>query len=1779
MIFPAEAGFQVHQSGHARQSPTGTWMQNDEVPVRLCQECVNYADDQLAKHGHSDATDDVSAMMTHFGCRQTLPSMATPMHSETSFGWEYHNVPADYVHLLAGIATVVWTIAVVIGKSDRWIKKTSVNANAFEEQSGFATTIVGEGENSKDQGGLAKTTLQSMHVGEEGILAKCLQEMAIIDVIEHKQGWVYFRGNISQSSRKELWSIEGIQTFDGDIIIQYINNEDELDVDVEDGIHVFELGDWVTPDLGAYQGDARCIMAIHDWGYDVAFIPRYLSSGITDDSGQAPSLVIATHNEAHTLSATGQAGSKPLIEDGLQILELSPKTITIAGKIPAFTLQMFMDPCTHASSDRANSMQALVTQSLWKYPRPQEWIFSISDKVSVQAQLCIPGRVINNHHAGLNVYSSYTGKLFRVGDFVKILSEENRGSLGCVQCTDDVVAIDVLLLPENSREISVWHNAVALTNPPQIFIALAPDKITDKMYTGRTPWQGINVIVLPSNYLGVTTAHTYKGQVGTVLDVLLKQPGPSGIRVCVCLLGTYRATEGFSDAWLDYNEVVEEITGLPLWSATPPHAGPSKDFGTGSAWDPSAPDPIGSHWYRHPTLAQQELHVNMLGKNQPQKEILMLLMTIKAVELNVCDFHQWVIIQGPGLGKLIHGIRYVKGSKPTKWWVREVLIQSGEVDKFMVNISEVRFMLSWHSRLRRKTGAVAWVAEQFVFKLAPCLQFISVFTVLIILLKAPWHSTITQEDQQTTSGNILPGSNTEEAKGPPAEQEKSEHTKKEASTRRVLESFVAILPWLHDLMMELEADPFVNTACTCRDGFQTTRCKDCIDYRLSCSRCFINKHTNCWNHWVQVWDEQGFFLGHLGGECPVPRPAVQTIIVDVNGIHNTMLQYCGCQGFSGPDRVDQLMRSRLFPATTTQLKMAFSFKDVTKQIRCIFCVWNLMKAEHRAGVLHKFDKIIRHRRPRNLMVFCPACPEMGWNIEVRLANILRKMRHTNQLQLTGNGNFHINKQEKNTDPDDLALVGGRGIFPSKEDWEAYLQQAIKPKGGGKKVPCNNHKAVTSQNARFDNCEYMGVGQIQCSHVFVKATVDFQKGEDQKTMDNALAHALELTGLAQDGSDCIDICFSYDINCQYYVHISKHFNTAFLFPVKHHAIRSVKIIPLCHINGHKDQCNEEYNPTYLECLCYFHGEMAKQFWAFSNGLGPMIHQMNREHGHEIYFYQAMDWNYRKLMNIPNELYKDLIYARKQFHTHENYFHRLSASLPQEQVILWQQEARECPASKPKPTRGEKDPWQSPYRHRQQKMPTMNGAIDALLSNPMKIAKLGDAIKDKRMADFVSEGLQLERQQFRRHLQLLVIKEKNYPNETDKETIKCKHLSLQKSIKSWFELRLKYMGPATKGSPLVNAIAALDTIQSKSKSKGKGLKPKKQKARESETAPEDWPLGLPSAVSREELEECLGSKHMNGLIEYETSLREGAAFDVLHAVLLAVDQLRSMGYDKGKNVKGYKHNTKAQEKLRHVKLQQNSGMVDWNAHRAALMAMNTIDSMQLKGLPDISKEDTIRWSASLQNMAKGFSGRGTKRNRHDEDMYNETANARKKKTEKKAAKKRNNKGSGASPTKPMDDNEEEEVTDKPSWLDELYEHGNINTADLEAWIYEGNRVQWFHCEAEMLRWQEQHEFKQADFLHVIRSFTAEKKAWAQAYEMIASEEPLKIGYLAFAQEHIAMMNAQIERMTQCLKEAGYAHLLELPKDEPLATHLIRVRSGKAAMWVPMRVRSDVEVEQPV
>ncbi len=135
---------------------------------------------------------------------------------------------------------------------------------------------------------------------------------------------------------------------------------------------------------------------------------------------------------------------------------------------------------------------------------------------------------------------------------------------------------------------------------------------------------------------------------------------------------------------------------------------------------------------------------------------------------------------------------------------------------------------------------------------------------------------------------------------------------------------------------------------------QTTRCEDCIGYHLMCTACFVRKHRQTWNHWALVWNDQGFFirkdinelsydpqLGHHGGECLVPHAPVKMIVVDFNGIHNTRVRFCGCQGLS-VDRISQLMRACLFPAMANLPQLAFSFKLLKQfQLLHVECTTNM----------------------------------------------------------------------------------------------------------------------------------------------------------------------------------------------------------------------------------------------------------------------------------------------------------------------------------------------------------------------------------------------------------------------------------------------------------------------------------------------------------------------------------------------------------------------------------------------------------------------------------------------------------------------------------------------------------------------------------------------------------------------------------------------------------------------------------------------------------------------
>ena len=101
--------------------------------------------------------------------------------------------------------------------------------------------------------------------------------------------------------------------------------------------------------------------------------------------------------------------------------------------------------------------------------------------------------------------------------------------------------------------------------------------------------------------------------------------------------------------------------------------------------------------------------------------------------------------------------------------------------------------------------------------------------------------------------------------------------------------------------------------------------------------------------------------------------------------------------------------------------------------------------------------MISGRRKGSLAIRCPACPEVGFNVDKALvdhategekyASTLNMAeiahidlpRHKYTLFISADGNFRLQRKHKKDDPDDVALNSGRAYFVESERYKTYLE--------------------------------------------------------------------------------------------------------------------------------------------------------------------------------------------------------------------------------------------------------------------------------------------------------------------------------------------------------------------------------------------------------------------------------------------------------------------------------------------------------------------------------------------------------------------------------------------------------------------------------------------------------------------------------------------------------------------------------------------------------------------
>ncbi|KAE9386055.1 hypothetical protein BT96DRAFT_1006454 [Gymnopus androsaceus JB14] len=384
-----------------------------------------------------------------------------------------------------------------------------------------------------------------------------------------------------------------------------------------------------------------------------------------------------------------------------------------------------------------------------------------------------------------------------------------------------------------------------------------------------------------------------------------------------------------------------------------------------------------------------------------------------------------------------------------------------------------------------------------------------------------------------------------------------------------------IFPVTAKLLMMKQADVHIGTPCACANAICEVRCLDCMQFLPLCWSCWVDAHKHHPFHWAEVWShEQGYFirqdisilldsdygipLGHDGEHCPKASKAILMTVVDLNSVHTTKITTCQC-GDNG--RWRQLFNADLFPATimTLQSKItAYHYiralchltdnvftgnvPDPYKQYMFVTHIWPLLEAKKRFGRLHGdgMNELFPRHPKGNLMLYCPACPELDVNMESGWERTLSHLCHLHSLKRTVDKNFKTRNYNKKNDTNDVSLFGGRAYMASEQRYQHYLETVLQLQK--EKMTCTHLNVANRVNrAKFKNQQITGNINVQCEHIFVRSSVDMTYGERHALVD--LAMELHLEAAIFDKGHEPNCIWSYDNMCGLTPNISQCFSTS------------------------------------------------------------------------------------------------------------------------------------------------------------------------------------------------------------------------------------------------------------------------------------------------------------------------------------------------------------------------------------------------------------------------------------------------------------------------------------------------------------------------------------------------------------------------------------------------------------------------------------------------------------
>ncbi|KAJ7744329.1 hypothetical protein B0H16DRAFT_1322199 [Mycena metata] len=742
------------------------------------------------------------------------------------------------------------------------------------------------------------------------------------------------------------------------------------------------------------------------------------------------------------------------------------------------------------------------------------------------------------------------------------------------------------------------------------------------------------------------------------------------------------------------------------------------------------------------------------------------------------------------------------------------------------------------------------------------------------------------------------------------------------------------------------------------------RCRHCFGGgELLCAGCLLGAHAQLPFHQIKRWTGQMFErttlkalglriqLGHWHGTtrtCPNPLPATgdDFVIVDLHGVHDVALDYCGC-GTNGHPTV-QLLRAQLWPATSTNPKTASTFavlrqyhvmsfeskcsaqefyrslerqsdnlsykkarqskkeKDRYHEFLRMTRQWRHIRMLKRTARGHD-PQGIANTQPGECALLCPACPHPGKNLTPgwEAAPPAKEFLYT--LFLGIDANFRLKRKDISTGEKDPGLCEGWAFYCAVEPYMKHVKKHWNQKQD--RSHCVAHDAVDKPDREARGTASSGVGTVDCARHNMKrplAVGDLQLGERYLNMDYMFLRSIA-------GSTLRRFFVSYDIACQWHIHVWDRMLTYRDVDITILGKKFVTfLIPKFHLPAHIEECNLKFSFRLTRDVGQTDGEAPERGWANTNPLAKSTKEMGPGSRRNTLDDHFNDWNHKRIIVLGYLLRKKTENAVPEMVRTKQALQDLESSLGTEVVREWEAMALAWEENSTAPN------------------------LFATLRKDLHVAKVraelaeeaaareangeedpGSVRGDMHITELLGMGLQ-------RILAFDVAATGLHPTDGQRRAMIERTSKLRRKIFAWVELQTKFF-------PGLKNVRELEDEARANAAEGRATPG---------ISVSDLALWMPSAIAATPLHRMEDVSVATTIQQHKYRLRIGQAEEALHEVrrLLLV---RTHVYQlKDEHDRGVRANMRSQDKITSLNDQTQRSAAQYRMARVALVALGRV-----------------------------------------------------------------------------------------------------------------------------------------------------------------------------------------------------------------------------------------------